>query len=59
MENVRAFSQAPVIILSGHPDIVRIASQLGAADYLPKPFDPDLLIDKIKLAVGAGQGNGK
>ncbi len=44
-----ALSQLPVIVLSASDDNARVASciEMGAEDYLPKPFDPVLLRARI------------
>ncbi len=31
----------PIILFSGHPSIATIAIEIGAIDYLPKPFNLD------------------
>jgi len=48
LEKVRAFSQVPIIIFTGRPEIAQFASKIGANDYIAKPFDPDLLVEKIR-----------
>ena len=48
LERVRTFSQVPVIVFTGRPDIASFASKLGANDYIAKPFDPDQLVEKIR-----------
>lgn len=47
LDRVRVFSQVPIIIFTGRPDIFQIAKQLGANDYIGKPFNPDTLVEKI------------
>lgn len=60
LEQVRSFSpHVPVIVFTGRPEVARIAMQFGADDYIAKPFDPDLLVKKIKRALGARQGTTK
>jgi DNA-binding response OmpR family regulator len=54
LEQVRAFSQVPVIIFTGRPDIFQIARKLGASDYIAKPFDPDLLEAKLTSVLNTG-----
>jgi DNA-binding response OmpR family regulator len=47
-------STTPVIVVSakaGEADVAR-ALQLGAADYVKKPFDPDDLLQSIAAVVG-------
>ena len=43
----------PVIIVSGQADLklARATLECGAANYLPKPFDPDHLIDAVVAAL--------
>jgi two-component system, OmpR family, response regulator VicR len=43
-------SQIPVIVLSSakHENIVVQAMDLGASDFISKPFSPDVLVNKIK-----------
>ena len=49
LKELRSFSAVPVIILSAKgADADRIKGlQLGADDYLPKPFNPDELVARI------------
>lgn len=52
------YPQLPVVILTGHADleIAREAIQLGAVEYILKPFDPpDLLSVVLRLTTGATQ----
>lgn len=42
------FKSLPVIVLSASVDGNSIASSAGATDFVPKPFDMDDLIAKIK-----------
>jgi len=55
LEKVRAFSQVPIIIFTGRPDVALFALKLGANDYIAKPFDPDLLVDKIRMVLSTSQ----
>lgn len=50
LKDLRACSEVPVLILSartGAPDRVR-ALQLGADDYLTKPFWPEELVERVR-----------
>ncbi len=46
-----------VIIITGYSSVPTAveAMQLGAADYLPKPFTPKELSDRVKGAIAAGE----
>jgi two-component system, OmpR family, KDP operon response regulator KdpE len=56
LEQVRSFSRVPVIIFTGRPEIFEIAKKLGADDFICKPFNPDLLVDKIGQVLSASMG---
>lgn len=45
--------ELPVIILSGHADVPMVihAMKAGAADFLEKPFNPQVLLDKIQTVL--------
>lgn len=49
----------PVIMVTANADIEITAKvlQLGAADYVPKPFDLDYLHQAISIQLSAGRGD--
>ncbi len=53
LDQVRNFSQVPVIMFTGRAEVASLAVKIGANDSIAKPFDPELLVEKIKLALGA------
>lgn len=44
---VRTFSHVPVIVFTGQADLGKYALTLGANDYITKPFDNKLLLEKV------------
>ena len=53
LNRVRSFSRVPIIIFTGHPTIKQLALKNGANESIAKPFDPDLLVEKIELVLSA------
>jgi DNA-binding response OmpR family regulator len=53
MHREKKFASVPCIFMSGRDDYDHLmtALDLGAADYLPKPFDAYELIDAIHMAL--------
>lgn len=47
------FNQIPVLLVSGNNDASENAElfDLGIVDFIPKPFDPTLLYEKVKTIV--------
>ena len=56
---VSAHPNVPVIMVTGNADIEITSKvlQLGAADYVPKPFDLDYLNQAIRIQLAPGRGN--
>jgi DNA-binding NtrC family response regulator len=59
MRIVSAHPNLPVIMVTGNADIEITSKvlQLGAADYVPKPFDLDYLNQAIRIQLSPGRGN--
>ncbi len=53
LDQVRNFSQVPVFMFTGRAEVASLAARIGANDSIAKPFDPDLLVEKIKLVLDA------
>ena len=55
---VSAHPNVPVIMVTGNADIEITSKvlQLGAADYVPKPFDLDYLNEAIRIQLSPGRG---
>jgi len=47
----------PLIMMSGHGNIETAmkAAKNGAFDFIEKPFDPDILLEKIKIAIDSNR----
>ena len=57
---VASHPNLPVIMVTANADIEITSKvlQLGAADYVPKPFDLDYLDQAINIQLSAGRGAG-
>ena len=55
LEQVRTFSNIPIVVFTGRSDIAKLALRLGANDYIAKPFNPDLLLEKISFILSSSQ----
>jgi DNA-binding response OmpR family regulator len=57
---VAGYPNLPVIMVTANADIEITSKvlQLGAADYVPKPFDLDYLDQAINIQLSAGRGTG-
>ena len=55
MKTKNEYQTIPVIVISGEEDMESIIKciQVGATDYLPKPFDPILLRARVRNAINA------
>jgi DNA-binding NtrC family response regulator len=55
---VATYPAMPVIMVTANADIEITSKvlQLGAADYVPKPFDLDYLDQAISIQLSAGRG---
>ena len=47
------FKDIPVIIFTASAsDLPKVATEIGADDYIMKPFEPEELLDKVKKFIG-------
>lgn len=46
-------SQIPIVMMSAHPTINRTINKRMADDFIPKPFDIDVLLGKIRAYLPA------
>lgn len=55
---IRETSRVPVIMLTARGDVMDriVGLQLGADDYLPKPFEPRELVARIQAVLRRGKG---
>jgi DNA-binding response OmpR family regulator len=51
LDRLRGFSDVPVIIFTAHPYLIEKALRLGANEFIAKPFDPDVLVGKVRKLV--------
>ncbi len=51
------FNQIPVLLVSGNNDVNENAElfDLGILDFIPKPFNPTLLYEKVKTIISNNQ----
>jgi len=52
LSKLRDFTQLPVIAFSASPGNYHEAMRLGANDFMPKPFQPDEMVRRIKALLG-------
>jgi DNA-binding response OmpR family regulator len=60
LKRVREVSEAPVMVLTAageNPEKIR-GLESGADDYVTKPFDPDVLVARVKALLRRGGGGG-
>jgi two-component system KDP operon response regulator KdpE len=55
LKAMRGFSQLPVIAISASSGNYDGAINLGANDFMTKPFEPDEMVRKIKTLLGQQQ----
>ncbi|MDB5119370.1 MAG: response regulator receiver [Sphingobacteriales bacterium] len=49
LKSNRLTNHIPVIMVSAHPGIGRTVEEVGANDFLPKPFDIDELLERVQI----------
>jgi two-component system response regulator CpxR len=61
LRGVRARSRVPVLILTARGDDVDriVGLEIGADDYLPKPFNPRELVARVRAILRRTQGGGE
>lgn len=47
LKNDKNTSTTPIIMISAHPDADKSTKEVGADDFLAKPFDTHVLISKV------------
>jgi len=54
LKNDARYSKIPIILFSARvqEEDVRLGKDLGAEEYVTKPFDPKILLSKIKELIG-------
>jgi len=52
LKELRTFTDLPVIVFSASPENHENALQLGANDFMPKPFNADEMVRRIKKLLG-------
>ncbi len=59
-KRIREFSAVPIIMLTARGDVMDkvVGLELGADDYLPKPFEPRELVARIQAVLRRAQGSG-
>jgi len=58
-KHIRKSSQTPILMLTARGDVMDrvIGLEIGADDYLPKPFEPRELLARLKTILRRGQGD--
>lgn len=52
----RYSQQAPIIVLTAARDAAQRASDVNATSYVPKPFDLDVLLERVSTVMRAANG---
>jgi DNA-binding response OmpR family regulator len=52
LKELRIFSQLPVIVMSARDSLGSNALELGATEFLAKPFKPEQLVQRMKAILG-------
>ena len=55
---LRSGAEPPVVLFSASTELEARARELGAVDWIAKPFDPEALFEKIERATERGIAHG-
>jgi DNA-binding response OmpR family regulator len=51
LKNQRETQHMPILMISAHPSAKEAVAQVGADDFLPKPFDINTLLEKVDKSI--------
>lgn len=51
--------QIPIVVLTAAPDVARRAADIDAEGYVSKPFDLQVLLDRVSAIAGSGEARGE
>ena len=57
IKELKAFSKVPILVITASSSFIDKAIETGADDALPKPFEPEDIIEKIEALLGEASDN--